>query len=357
MGGGVQVADSLCCMLSNYKQHQFIVVLSSWMEATQEKISNYDNVTTHIYSIKKSVKTLMLGRDAFLDKLVDNHEINVVLTVFGPSWWIPRVTHLSGFARPHLVQKESPYFNNISFSERLKLLFIKWSFNRCSKNYWTENPLISESLKTLFPNKEVFTITNYYNQVFDKPNCWKQKKLPKFSGNTFLTVSAPHANKNLKIALDVARILRKKNPSFVFRFVFTIDEADYPQVPNELKGNFLFVGRVTIEECPSLYQQADIMFQPSLLECFSASYPEAMKMSVPIVTTDLAFAKGLCGDAAVYYSAIDAADAANKLYEVSHNEQLKCGLIAKGVERLKKFDDYNKRADKLISLCEQIASK
>lgn len=37
---------------------------------------------------------------------------------------------------------------------------------------------------------------------------------------------------------------------------------------------------------------------PSLLECFTATYPEAMRMERPIVTTDLAFAQGLCGEAA-----------------------------------------------------------
>ena len=65
-----------------------------------------------------------------------------------------------------------------------------------------------------------------------------------------------------------------------------------------------------ITECPSLYEQADVMFQPTLLECFSATYPEAMKMQRPIVTTDIEFAHGLCGPAAHYYSPLSAEDAA-----------------------------------------------
>ena len=46
----------------------------------------------------------------------------------------------------------------------------------------------------------------------------------------------------------------------------------------------LAVGGVDIRECPSLYEQCDFMFLPTLLECFSASYAEAMKMRRPILT-------------------------------------------------------------------------
>ena len=58
-----------------------------------------------------------------------------------------------------------------------------------------------------------------------------------------------------------------------------------------------------ISECPSLYRQSTFAFQPTLLECFTATYPEAMRSGKPIVTPDLEFARGLCGGAAVYYDA------------------------------------------------------
>lgn len=33
-GGGLQVADSICILLNEYKQHQFVVVLSRYMIST-----------------------------------------------------------------------------------------------------------------------------------------------------------------------------------------------------------------------------------------------------------------------------------------------------------------------------------
>lgn len=109
-----------------------------------------------------------------------------------------------------------------------------------------------------------------------------------------------------------------------------------------------------IAECPSLYEQCDITFQPTLLECFTATYPEAMRMGIPIVTTDLEFARGLCGDAACYYSAIDPVAAAEAIYKVATDKKYAAKLVVNGKEQLKKFDNYEQRADKLIGILEDM---
>ena len=95
---------------------------------------------------------------------------------------------------------------------------------------------------------------------------------------------------------------------------------------------------------------------PTLLECFTATYPEAMRMEVPIVTTDLEFARGLCGDAACYYSAIDAEACAEAIYKVATDKEYAAQLVANGKEQLKKYDNYEQRADKLIGILEDMVS-
>ena len=148
-----------------------------------------------------------------------------------------------------------------------------------------------------------------------------------------------------------ARYLRQAHPDFRFRFVLTVD-ASQLAVPAELEAHFLRIGRVDIAECPSLYEQCDVMFQPTLLECFSATYPEAMRMRRPIVTTDIEFAHGLCGDAAVYYDALSPQAAAEAIYRVATERDLRARLVAAGTEQLKRFDTYTARAEKLIRLVE-----
>lgn len=352
--GGLQVGNSICSQLGKYRQHQFIVVLSSFFKPFE--IPNGDNCEIIRYDIKNNISTLLLGRDKILDGLVKEREVDAVLTIFGPSRWQPRCKHLCGFARAQLLLK-NPLRSEIPLKERLAYRVWKWGFKKSSDTFYTENQYISDMLPRLFGNVKVYTVTNYYNQVFDNPDNWLRTiKLPTFDGTTMLSVSSTASHKNLKIMIPVSEYLVQKHPGFQFRFMLTCDDDAIP-VPPSLRKHFIFTGKVDISECPNLYEQADIMFMPSLLECFTANYPEAMRMDVPIVTTDLEFARGLCGDAACYYNAIDPTAAAEAIYKVATDKQYASRLVANGKKQLKKFDNYEQRADKLIGILEEMVRR
>lgn len=359
-GGGLQVADSICHHLHKFEKHKFIIVLSTSLSYIQD-LNKPNVIETYIYDIKNNFRTLIWGRDHFLDSLVDKHHIDGVLTIFGPSRWEPFCPHLCGFARGQLVFKDSPFYQIIEKKNAIKSFFIhkliKYLYQRSTRYLFTENPYVTKQLTTLFKDKETFTITNYYNQVFDEPARWKSIELLPFSGVRILSIATPYPHKNLKIAIPVAYYLKKHHPHFNFRFVFSFEKKDYPPIPNELKNYFEFIGRIAIDKCPFLYQHSQICFQPSLMECFTAAYPEAMKMKTPIVTTDLAFARGLCGDAACYYDALNPEAAAEAIYKVATNEEYANRLIRAGEKQLETFDNYNQRAEKLINILEKIIYK
>lgn len=358
-GGGLQVADSVCKYLNEFEMHNFIVVLSSKLQDTYHHIIKYKNIKVYNYDYVLTIKKLLSGRDIFLDELVKKNNIEGVITIFGPSYWTPKCPHLSGFARPHLVIPNSPFFKSLNSKQllliKIKYWFLKISLNKNANFYYTENKYISEKLKKILnKNKEIYTITNYYNQIFDTPDKWEEFLLPKFEGTTLLTVSVAYPHKNLPITIEIAKILKIKYPNLNFRFVITITKENFPQIPVEVEKYFLLIGPVKISQCPSLYKQADIMFQPSLLECFSATYPEAMKMHVPIITTDLEFAHGLCNDAALYFSPITPQSAAEAIYKLATNKQLSQELTQNGEKQLKKYNTHKERAYKLIQTIENI---
>ena len=355
-GGGLQVADSICRQLHRFNEHFFVVVLSSYMESTQKAMEGMPNVKSIVYDIKDDWRSLLLGQNEFLDELVERNNIDSVLTVFGPSRWRPRVPHLCGFARAQLLLK-NPLKSNLSFKERFTYAVWRWGFRRSSDTFYTENAYISNMLPTMIHGSKVYTVTNYYNQVFDQPERWQRSvQLSVFNGTTMLTVSSTASHKNLGIMVPVSEYLERKYPDFQFRFVLTCNEAPFP-LPVNLRKHFVFVGKVDVAECPNLYEQADIMFMPTLLECFTATYPEAMRMEVPIVTTDLEFAHGLCGDAAFYYSAIDAEAAAEAIYKVAMDKVYARQLTEAGKEQLKSFDSYEQRADKLVGILEEMVKQ
>lgn len=353
----MQVADSVCRQLVRFKKHKFIIVLSSYLNGLANDLKDGENIEIVRYTMGKSFRSVVSKRNKFLDEIVGRYNIDCVLTIFGPSWWTPRVPHVSGFARPHIVQRDSPFFKLLGFKEKIKLsfllAFVEKAFRKSTDYFYTENAYITDLLRKRWPDKCITTITNYYNQVFDHEAKWRKVKLQEFRGVTLLTISAYYPHKNLKIAIEIARILKDKYKDFYFRFIYTIPPTVLT-IPQDLKEHFVFLGKVDIEQCPTLYQHADISFQPSLLECFSATYPESMKMGVPIVTADLEFARGLCGDAAIYYPPLDAECAAEQIFRLGTDAELRQRLVANGKRQLECFDNYEQRADKLIAFCERV---
>lgn len=364
-GGGLQVAQSICLQLGKYQQHRFVVVLSSYI--VDIDIADGSNCVVFRYNIKNNVSTLLFGRDSFLDGLVKKYNIDAILTLFGPSRWRPKVPHLCGFARAQLLLK-NPLANELTWKKKLLYNIWRWGFNNSGDMFYTENKYISDMLPNLLGKVKVYTVTNYYNQVFDQPENWTRNVNLNLDLNdnlnendngkmvTMLTVSSTAVHKNLGIMVPVSEYLERVHPDFRFRFVLTCNEAPFP-LPEHLRKHFVFIGKVDVAECPNLYEQADIMLMPTLMECFTATYPEAMRMEVPIVTTDLEFARGLCGEAACYYSALDAEAAAEAIYKVATDEAYRQQLTAYGKEQLKKFDNYEQRAEKLVGILEAMASE
>lgn len=351
-GGGVQVAQSICDELRFFDSHHFVVMLSTYIDDSNIRFG--DNIEVIRYNLKHDLKTVLLGRDSYLDAIVNEKNVDGVLTVFGPSIWRPRVPHLCGFARAQIILKNSPYYKKLSIKERVQYKIWEWSFGRSSDKFYTENPYISEILESFYKKAKVYTVTNYYNQVFDQRDNWRKDIcLPKFDGVTCLSVAYPTPHKNFGIIEGIVRYLRDNYPDFKVRFVLTCKPEQW-SFSHDVRDCVLFVGKTDVSQCPYLYEQSDIMFMPSLMECFTATYPEAMRMNIPIVTTDLEFAKGLCGDAACYYSAVDAGAAAEAIYKVATDMEYRMLLTANGKEQLKKYDNYKQRTAKLVSILEEI---
>ena len=356
-GGGIQVAESLISELHRYPQHQFVVVYSDALSNSVDQMSPFDNIVSIKYNLPSNVLLNLTGRNSFLDNLVEEKRIDTVLTVFGPSRWRPKVTHVCGFARAQMVLESSPYWGVIGYKVRIRYFFrkrlLKMAFDRSAKVLWSESSYISDLLKKTYPSKRVYTVTNNYNQVFDEPEKWDRTiTIPHNEGLTFLTISANYPHKNLSIIIPTVHYLKSKYPELKFRFVLTIRECEFPKLDESMKGFVEFLGPVTIGQCPYLYEQCDVMLLPSLLECFSANYAEAMRMGKPILTTNLDFAKALCGDAAIYYGAIDPRDLGEAIYLLSKDKNLRKHLVENGYKQLSQFDSYETRAKKLIEIVE-----
>lgn len=359
IGGGMQVAHSFINECISIKDHEYHVFLSKEMKGIlnlQLFPSNF-----RFYLIQNTTgsfkgRTRLSGELTNLERKINP---NIVFSVFGPTYWKPQTTtHVAGFANSIYIYKNSPFFKTIGYKKRIIIRLMEVLHMRSFKKHCdvliSETEDIGNHLKIIFPDKPVFTVGNTCHQVFSNKKLWTTEiHLPEFNGFTLLTISAMYLHKNLSIIPAVVDYLVQKYSSFRFRFVLTINEEQLGNLSTVQKQHILFISKVPVSECPHLYKQANAMFLPTLLESFSANYPEAMKMEIPILTSDLPFATSLCGDAAIYFNPFGVEDIGEAIFKLANSTEKQEQLIEKGKKRLLSFPSPQQRARQYLAICEK----
>lgn len=367
VGGGLQVALSFINELKELNiDHEYHIFLSGAIDKQIDQKSFPANF--FFYLIEKSPASLKTRKQivAKLDTLEEQIKPDIVFSVFGPSYWKPKAKHIMGFAVPWVLQKDSVAYDELSFLKRIKMSmwvkYVAYYAKRDASHYIIETEDGKDRLsKVLGINKEnISVVGNSYSAIFNDPQYLSKDnpnymQLPVKEEDEFrlLLISHNHPHKNLKIINQVIPLLENYN----IKFVLTVDkESNSSLFPNRPK-QVLNLGTVNQKACPSLYKQCDAMFLPTLLEVFSAAYPEAMKMEKPILTSNYSFATDVCQDAALYFDPLDPKDIAEKIKKLVDDEALKSELVEKGKERVEEFETARSRAEKYIAICEKICEK
>lgn len=363
-GGGVQVANSFLEECKNITEHEYIVILGETLSKYIKQEEFPSNFTFYEIGYRPATRVFSLkSRTKLFRDVEEKHQPDVVFTTTGPSYWRSKAPHLVGYNLPHYIYPESSFFKTYSYKNKIrwffKALIIKFFFWKDSDAYVTQTDDVRDRVKKLLKTNKVYTVTNTCNPIY-YGNYHSVKKLPEENSKKefrLLLLSAYYKHKNFMIIPKVIEELRRKNVHNI-KFVLTIPDDKINEYFTEEQQNYIYsLGRIPMNECPALYQECDAMFLPTLLECFSASYPEAMAMDKPILTSDLGFAHSVCADAALYFNPSDEVDITDKILELKNNEELCNSLIKKGKERLKYFDTAKERAEKYIYYCEQLVAK
>jgi glycosyltransferase involved in cell wall biosynthesis len=354
-GGVLQVGHSFVSQLLNQNDHDYYIVLSSLLRKDFPEMEDGPRFIT--YDVKPSVFLSLTGREKKLDALVESIQPDVVFSVFGPAYWKPKCPHVSGYAKAAYFYPDSPFIQSMPIRKKIRLLLLRTlhmhDFKRFNQALVVETNDAARRLESLIPSKKVFVVSNTYNQVFDHPELWDDTlNLPDFEGITLLSITANYPHKNLSVIPGVISYLKEHYPALKFRFVLTLNRNDYRSVDEEQARHILFLGPVSIHQVPSLYKQSDLMFMPTLLECFSATYPESMRMSVPILTSDMPFARDVCGDAALYFDPLSIQSIGEAIHSLASSEALRSEMVERGQLRLSTFETFKTRAQKYIELLE-----
>lgn len=86
-----------------------------------------------------------------------------------------------------------------------------------------------------------------------------------------------------------------------------------------------------------VYQRADIYVTPAYTETFAHPLVEAMSSGVPVVASDLAVHREICGDAAVYFSRFSAEELAKRVKRIAASAEESKRMIGVGEKRAREF--------------------
>lgn len=362
-GGGLQVVHSLINELSRFPKNQYCVLMSSNVE---QILKSYDFPDNFVFYLVPSSPAKIISRQQTLKRIrqIEKHfNPDVVFTVFGPAYWKPKAPHLCGYAIPHFIYPESPFFAQISQYATLKwgiLKYLKFFFFKNESEFFvTETVDVANRLSTQLnvSRDKIFIVANAYNSIFDEPDRWAniEGTFPDQElGYKLLTVSANYPHKNLQIIPAVIDYLTDRYPNFSFTFLLSLTENEIGKLTPRQKKHIRFLGSVHLEECPPLYRKVDALFLPTLLECFTVSYLESMRSDTPILTSDLPFAHDICKGAAVYFDPLDPQDIGENIVALAKDHHKQKDLIARGRVRLNEFGNAKGRAEEYLKILQTI---
>jgi glycosyltransferase involved in cell wall biosynthesis len=359
VGGGVQVALSFINELNNVSEENNYHVFVS--KAVRDQIDyRVFSDKFKFYFIPKSPSHLIkrLKITKFLSNLEEKIMPDVVFTVFGPSYWRPKARHVVGFALGWITNPASEAYKTLNFKQKIKrrldTIYKSYYLKRDTDIYIVETEDVKEKLFKVFniSKEKTFVVGNIHSSFFNGKDYPAFKLLDKKKKEfRLVTIAHNYSHKNIKIIKEVLPYLKDREMNY--KFFITIDDESYNSLFKNYKEQVINLGPVKSKYCPSLYKQCDALFLPTLLESFTASYPEAMKMKKPICTSDLSFAHSICHGAALYFDPLDSKDIADKIMQLAENKSLQKELISKGTERLKDFETAESRASKYLEVCKK----
>ncbi len=206
---------------------------------------------------------------------------------------------------PYLVYDDALLWTKMHFIRRLKRKLAKHriaSNLKFADKIVVQTDVMKQRFLKKFPqnSKEVDIIPAFHNfNSKDKLTSVKAKK-----NKHLLFVSKHYEHKNHELLLPLAQLMKEKH--MLWKIDITISNEAYAKLGlNNYSDVISNLGEVSPKELESIIGNYDGLFLPSLVETFGIPYLEAMHFKLPIYTSNLDFAKAVCGDYASYFDPYD----------------------------------------------------
>ncbi|MCX6817083.1 MAG: glycosyltransferase family 1 protein [Candidatus Beckwithbacteria bacterium] len=98
-----------------------------------------------------------------------------------------------------------------------------------------------------------------------------------------------------------------------------------------------FIGRVAEADLAAVYKMAQVFVYPSLMEGFGLPILEALALGIPVITSDRGALPEVAGEGALIINPEKTEEITQAIRLVLENDELRQGLIEKGLRQVKQF--------------------
>lgn len=123
-----------------------------------------------------------------------------------------------------------------------------------------------------------------------------------------------------------------------------------------LREDVVELGAVPYAALHHLYKTCDLYVTPAYAETFAHPLVEAMASGLPVIASDLAVHREICGDAAQYFPRFEPHILAQRIMQLCESPEQRAQMREKGILRSRDFS-WDKHVEQLISLARSIAGK
>jgi glycosyltransferase involved in cell wall biosynthesis len=337
-GGGLSILTNFLKVASNSgDSYRYIVAVSD-----EEQFAEFANGKIKLVSLNGLSHTILVPVACCLVlPLIAYREKCQLIFNLGD---IPIISHLPQvflFDWPYAAFLESPAWHLGSLREivirKMKLNIFKACLPFVDVMI-AQNSVLRDCIRQLYCVQDIHVVPN----AVSLDNLSEIESRDFDLGNEFklLCLSRYYSHKNIEIFIPIAE--RIKDANLPIKIVTTISPYDgdgavsfIDEIKSKGLSNVIInLGTVSMEHVPSLYRQTDALLLPSLLESFSGTYVEAMFHNKVILTSDLPFATGVCGDGALYFDPENDTEIFTKICEVVRNSDLRSKTIEKAKCRI-----------------------
>ena len=346
------------------RQHEFVLLHSAWQNAFE-----YDLPTNFTRLVAgpshHSVFMRLWWEQTRLPEVLRRERIDMVFT--------PTPTGMVLFSGcPAVIAARNPNpfltltINDWRYRARNRALreFTNYAARRAAAVIFVSKYSRDVALKMMrIDPSKTYVIYHGVGVHFLKPAQLPSKKFFHGDHPYLLTVSTVQSHKNyLRILNAFAKLCREPDLGYDYVFAGGIgSESEFKLIQKRIKqpdlqGRVHYLGEVSYQDLPSLYQGASLFILPSLLETFGHPLVEAMASHIPIAASNAAAIPEIAGDAAVYFSPYDEDEISAVLRKILEDRKHREHLVSAGRERVRNFS-WKNTAREMIKLFESVACK